>query len=122
MQKLYWRIDNHIVVQGQLFEAAEYLVPVLIASLLEVKEDFIKHTIFELLIQIVAGVPDQSEIVLDNFDLAERCRAKAREGLWILYKLLVDGDNIDKEAAFQILEQIETDSSRFETFLKVWGR
>jgi hypothetical protein len=48
--------------------------------------------------------------------LAERCRAKAREGLWIFYKELVDGDGTDSEAAFEILERIETDSSRLEAF------
>lgn len=117
-EELYWEIENSIFVQGQLFEAAEYLVPILIASLLEVQEDFIKTTILELLFQIVAGIPHEVEITLGNSQLGERCRAKAREGLWILYKLLVNGDSKDSTMAFEILEKIETDSFRLETFTK----
>jgi len=114
VEELEWKIDNNIVVQGQLFEAAEYLVPVLIVSLLEVPQGFIKNTFLELLFQIVAGVPDQSEVALGNYDLAERCREKAREGLWILYKELIDGDEVQCAFVFDVLERIETDSSRLE--------
>lgn len=118
VEKLYWKIENNVFVQGQLFEAAEYLIPVLIASLMEVKEEFIKIWILELIFQIVAGVPDQSEIALGNSGLGERCRAKAREGLWILYETLVNENSNNSELAFEILQRIETDSSRLETFLK----
>ena len=121
-EKLYWKIENNVFVQGQLFEAAEYLVPVLMASLMEVREDFIKTNIFELLFQIVAGEPHQYEIALGNSNLAEKCRAKAREGLWILYKELINGDNTSSEMAFEILQRIETDFSRLETFLKAKRR
>lgn len=114
-EELYWRIDNHVVVQGQLFEAAEYLVPVLMSSLLEINQDFIKYYVFDLLIQIVAGFPDRSEMALGNSEIRERCRAKAREGLWLLYNDLLFGKS---EAAAEIIEIIETDASRLETFLK----
>lgn len=117
-EKFYWQIENKAFVQGQLFESAEYLVPVLISSLLEVKEDFIKIWILEMLFQIVAGVPDQSEIALGNSELGERCRARAREGLWILYKILTNGNSENSGIASDILEIIETDSSRLEMFLK----
>jgi hypothetical protein len=118
-EELEWKIDNHIFVQRGLFEAAEYLVPVLIASLLEVPQGFIKNTILELLTEIVTGVPDQSEVALGNTALADRCRAKAREGLWILYKLFVDGDETQRILVFDVLEIIETDSSRLDAFSKV---
>ena len=118
-EELEWKIDNHIFAQRCLFEAAEYLVPVLIVSLLEAPQGFVKNTFLELLFQIVAGVPDQSEVVLGNFDLGERCRAKAREGLWILYKEFIDGDKVQSAFVLDVLEIIEIDSSRLEAFRKI---
>jgi hypothetical protein len=117
-EELEWKIDNHIFVQRQLFEAAEYLVPVLITALLEAKQDFIKLTIFRLLFEIVSGYPDQSEIALGNNGLADRCRAKAREGLWVLYQLFVGGNEVQRCFVFDVLEAIETDASRLEAFTK----
>jgi hypothetical protein len=112
---LYWKIENNVFVQGQLFEAAEYLIPILMASLLEISEDFVKCSVHELIYQIVAGVPHQHEMALGNVDLGKRCRSKAREGLWILYRELLSDGN---EMVYEILEKIETDSSRLEFFRK----
>jgi hypothetical protein len=112
------KIENNVYVQRRLFESAEYLVPVLIASLSEVSQGVIRNTFLSMLFEIVAGYPDQSEIALDNYELAERCRAKAREGLWVLYRLLVDGDEVQRLCVYDILEKIETDSSRLEAFVK----
>lgn len=112
---LYFDIENYVFVSGQLYESAEFLVPVLIASLLEVDKDFIKTAILELLFWIVSGKAAQSEVAFGNSELREKCRVKAREGLWIFYKELFGNH---QEAAIEIIEKIETDSSRLEFFLK----
>ncbi|HEY8561602.1 MAG TPA: hypothetical protein VIL74_14595 [Pyrinomonadaceae bacterium] len=117
-EELEWKIENHIFVQRCLFEAAEHLVPVLIALLPEVPQGFIKNTILALLFEIVSGYPDQSEIALGNDALADRCRVKAREGLWTLYQLFIDGDEVQRSFVFDVLEAIETDPSRLEAFTK----
>lgn len=120
-EKLESSIENHVFVQRGLFEAAEYLVPVLVASLLEVSQGFVINTILALLFEIVSGHPDQSEIDLGNSGIADRCREKAREGLWLLYKLFVSGDSTQKGFVFDILEVIETDRARLESFAKAIG-
>jgi len=117
-EALEWKIDNHVFVQRQLFESAEYLVPVLIAALPETPQEYIRDTILRLMFEIVAGFPAQSEVALGNDDLAERCRAKTREGLWILYKLFVAGDEPQRSIIYDVLEQVETDSARLEAFVK----
>lgn len=115
-EEAYWELDNGVVVQGQLFESAEYLIPVLIASLLEDNPKFIRDNILELLFQIVAGEVHEAELFSGGFtNLGDKCRKKAREGLWILYNELLYGN---KEAASEILEKIETNKERLETFLQ----
>lgn len=113
----YNKIEGYVFLPDQLFESAEYLVPVLIASLLEVPEGYLKTTVLELLFWIIsADGPDRNEVALGNVDLLEKCRAKAREGLWIFYREL---SSIHREAAFEILKKIETDHSRLEAFLRI---
>jgi hypothetical protein len=111
----YWDLENHVVVQGQLFEAAALVVPVLIAALLEERPRHIRIAVLELLFQIVNGQPHEEEIKRRNLDLTETCRMRAREGLWILYRELVHGE---RAAAKEVLEVIDVDRSRLMHFLE----
>ncbi len=115
-EKFYWQLENHVVVQGQTFEAAEHLVPVLVAALKAEMEQFVRSALLELLFQIVAYGPSQYEIELGNADLTARCRSSAREGVWTFYQLYLNGSAGDSEAAFEILKIIETDTERLEAF------
>ncbi len=105
----YWKIENHAVVQGQLFESAIQVVPCLLALLLEDRLRCIRISALELLFQIVAGEADEEEVLRGNADLGDACRAKAREGLWLLYRELLMGE---REAAREILEVIDPESER----------
>jgi hypothetical protein len=109
VQAQYWRLENHVVVQGQVFEAGLLLVPALLAGLTESSPSYVRIGLLELLFQIVNGTPHEDEIALGNTDLVERCRDRAREGLWLLYRELVSGQY---EAAFEVLEVIERDRDR----------
>ncbi|QTD50169.1 hypothetical protein [Sulfidibacter corallicola] len=113
-ENAYWKIENHVVVQGQLFESAEYVVPVLLTSLLQKQQKWVKISILELLFQIVSGEPHEEEISKGNRDLGERCREKAREGLWILYQEMMFGE---RYAAKDVLEVIEKDPHRLSSIL-----
>jgi len=113
----YWQLENHVVVQGQTFEVAEHLVPVLVAALLE--EDlptFVRFSLFNLLFQIVAYEPSHVEIELGNGRLTNRCQTLAREGLWTFYQIYLNGSDAESESAYDILEKIETDAERLEAF------
>lgn len=110
----YWKLENHVVVQGQLFEVAEFVVSVLIAALLEEKPRHVRISILELLFQIVTGESHEYEIRLGNADLHRKCRAKALEGLWVLYRELIFGE---REAAQEVIEAIETNADRLKSFL-----
>jgi hypothetical protein len=108
----YWKIDNHAVVQGGTFEVAEHLIPVLVAALNELKDLPARPCVLELIFQMVAYGSREP----DNPDLTERCRARAREGLWDLYRIFMEENDDHSEAAAIILEVIETDPERLAAF------
>jgi hypothetical protein len=114
----YWRLENYVVVQGNLFEVAEFVVPVLLAALQESSPRCVRISILELLFQIVSGGPHQSELALGNFDLARRCQAKTREGIWILYRELMQDHN---SGARDVLEVVETDQARLAHYMALIG-
>lgn len=115
----YWKLENRIVVQGQLFEVAEFVVPVLLAALLEPRPSWVTRGILELLLQIVLGECHEDEVALGNADLGDRCREKARQGLWVLYGELMRGE---RDSAREVIEAIELDTARLDTFIKAASR
>jgi len=111
----YWKLENVVVVQGQLYEAAVYVVPVLLAAIAVLEcPTFVRTTIFELLFQIVHGDSHEEEVLRGFTDLGDRCREKARHGLWLLFR---ETKSCHREAAIELLKTIEDDQSRL-TFLE----
>ena len=78
----YWNLDNRIVVQGSLFEAAEYVIPILL-NMLQNASDPIKASILELLIQMADGWNDKTEVSLGNTWLKDRCHREVQRGIAI---------------------------------------
>ncbi|WP_143020363.1 hypothetical protein [Sinosporangium album] len=115
----YWELENRVVVQGQLFEAAQYVVPALIVGLLEDLARPARHATLELLFQIVSGESHLSEVERGLPDLGESCRQRAREGLWVIYRELAVGLYAP---ARSILECVELDSIRLADFLERYSR
>lgn len=77
----YWRLENVVVVQGNLYEAALPCVTVLLAALRRAdRPAFVTCSLLELLFQIVNGEVHMDERTLGNLDLDKRCRRVAREG------------------------------------------
>ncbi|WP_019099918.1 hypothetical protein [Chromobacterium haemolyticum] len=113
-ENIYWQLENRIVVQGQLFQAAEFVVPVIIAALFENKARYIKISLLNLLYQIITGAPHEDEIKQGNINLTEKCIKSAREEIFVLYHELINGE---KECAKDIIEIIDTDRSRVDYFL-----
>src|SRR2546428_3629304 len=65
-KEAYWRLDNRVMVQGQLFQAAEKLVPAILAALQLDLSPSARHRLVELLTEIALGVPDKSEVIIGN--------------------------------------------------------
>jgi hypothetical protein len=115
---VYWKLENHIVVQGELFEAAEASTSVLVAALADERPRHIRIAALELLFQILSGQPSESKQTPTRPDLADRCRARAREGLWLLIRELVVGE---RAAATDVLELLN-EEERVKAFKECMGR
>ncbi|MDR5758465.1 hypothetical protein [Caballeronia sp. LZ035] len=108
----YWKIENRVVVQGQLFSSAIPVTSVLVASLLEKRSFSAKVMVFEILYQILSG-SDLSDDNKGESPILEKCHSMAREGLWLLYHEL---SGAHAEAALEILDLLELDRNRLNAF------
>lgn len=95
----YWRIENHAVVQGELFEVAEACVRVLVAAFADDRPRYVRISALELLFQILSGDSTDS-----NNPFSERCRNAAREGLWGLVREAIGGE---QEAGWDVLKLMD---------------
>jgi len=107
-EEAYWKLENHIVVQGTVYSAAEAATAILVAAFADHRPKEVKIDILNLLYQILSGLPAQSE----KYDLVERCRVRAREGLWLLVRELEEA-SITRDAVTDVLKLLKYDSDPF---------
>jgi hypothetical protein len=74
----YWRIDNTVVLQGTVYESACAAVPFIVEILRTAGSDPLRVAAYDLLIEIVRGVPDPAAPI-PNDQLAD-CRAAIAAG------------------------------------------
>ena len=115
LDERYWELENHVVIQGRLFQAAPPVVSVLMASLsCAERPDWVRVGLLDLLFQLVIGTSHESEIANGAHLLGPTCKKAARHGLWVLYRELVEGE---RDAAKDVLNQIEEDRDRLAATL-----
>jgi hypothetical protein len=103
----YWQLDNVVIVQGNLYESALPAVWAVFALLAGPLPGAARYRLVELLAEIAGGDTAQAETDAGNADLADRCRAALRDGLWTCYALLNDGDPRVRGAAVTLLGWLE---------------
>jgi hypothetical protein len=108
----YWGLENVVYVQGELFDAALPVVPVVLAALGDETSRPARLWLLEVLFQIVNGRSPESPT------LVERCRDAAREGLWTLYRELYYGH---AEAAQAVLDVLVPGSATTAEVLRARG-
>ena len=113
VEEAYWCLENHAVVQGQLFEVALHVVSVLMSALLDDSPVCVRIGILELLFQTLSGEAHASEPVQS---LGEQCRSLAREGMWLLYGELEADLAGHRAAALDVIKILELDSSKLAYF------
>ena len=72
----YWKLDNHVVLQGDLYEAAFHILPFLY-EVLESEVTSGRERIYDLLFEIANGYEAQEvscELNGENLSLTEACR------------------------------------------------
>jgi hypothetical protein len=112
----FWHLDNHVVLQGHLYEAAEYLIPFLISGTL-VGTPVGKWLCLDLLVEIAGGYSTtSSEPVLGSVELAIRCKVAVRRGLPVYYYYMESVDIRVRDCASLILAWVETEYQRLEWY------
>lgn len=75
----YWKIDNYAIIQGDLYEAAYYIIDPLMMALKEAKY---KAQILDLLTEIALGFAPETELIVINNEqvsLMEACHSKLKK-------------------------------------------
>lgn len=98
----YWRIDNTVVVQGRLFEAALPTAVCLLAALQECTP-IAQPFILELLVQIGAGEASAIELEKGNTALADNCIQELSRGTAMFFRLLETGTIEEKIHCIDLL-------------------
>jgi hypothetical protein len=109
--KEYWMLDNSIVVQGNLFSAAEAAAPFVVELAIN-NEDHVRVLALELLIQLAGGVTHSKELELGNDYLDVRCRKAVSKGLAFFYTLLDSSSEEIRDRAVELIGLTEDDSFR----------
>jgi hypothetical protein len=100
--KFFWRIDNTVVVQGQLYEAAEYTIPCVLAALHGATVAG-RWWLLHLLYQLGAGVSANEEVAAGNANLDKRCRAEVKLGTSMYFHYLEYGTVDERGHAADLL-------------------
>ena len=101
----YWSIDNEAVVQGTLYEAAEYTIPCLLRILFDC-EPVSRPKIFELLFHLGSGAgrAHSTEIELGNTNLTANCADLVKQGLAIYFYYLEVGTDEEQGYCADLLK------------------
>jgi hypothetical protein len=109
----YWRIDNEVVVQGELYEAAVPALGVLLSMSLDTASIHGLRAVVELVQQIVCGQSFASEVGrVPDSNIAQQCIAAAREGIWLLYSWLQHADADIRQCALLALDVVDDNVAR----------
>lgn len=113
--RAYWDLDNEVVAQGTIYEAAAKLTPAILAALdLEVTP-VARHHIVELLTEIALGKMDPKDRVADGPSVEDDIHRQIREHLDAVYALMSDVDPRVRRAVFHVLDAVEEDRERLST-------
>lgn len=104
----YWELDNRVVVQGQLFEAAEAVARELATRICSTGAS--KHGLsraLDLLVELAYGEADASEVAAGNAGLGARCRDEIRKGMQCLQVFVETGDDRAQAAFRDLVDRLE---------------
>lgn len=106
-KRSYWQLDNRVVLQADLYEAAYFVVPFLI-QLLDEKVAHGRDLIYDLVFEIANGYAPESvrcrTIEGDELSLKAACEREVRKGLPVFRRDLSDDDPRVKATSHDLLD------------------
>jgi hypothetical protein len=100
--RAYWKIDNVVVVQGSLFEAAIPTTACLLVGLVQCNE-IARPRVLELLVQLTAGEDSPEEVKLGRQGIAEECARMLRLAAGTFLSLLEYGTEEEQGYCIDLL-------------------
>ncbi|MEU5030807.1 hypothetical protein [Streptomyces milbemycinicus] len=107
-----YTLDNHLEIGTNLFEAAVPAVGVILAALAGEPSSLARRHLLDTLCHLVSGDSHATEQALGRTGLGDECRARAREGYWLIARIGLTGGADDAETAADICEFIDLDDER----------
>lgn len=101
----YWRLDNVVVLQGSVYEAAVAVLPAIVRTLVAGPE-IARRWCLELLLQIAGGWTDPAEAERTSRDLAEEARDALRPLVSIVLAFTNDPNRHVRETSFELAARI----------------
>jgi hypothetical protein len=98
----YWRLDNTVVVQGALYEAALPTTHCLVVGLASCTA-VARPRVLELLVQTAGGECSRVELEANNHDLPRACAAALRGALGTFLRVVELGTDIERALAVDVL-------------------
>lgn len=95
------RIEEHVFSQGTIYSVAEPTVSVMLAALVDDQPYWRSGRIADLLFYILNGSSQEEP------DLAARCLARAREGVWLLVRCALAEDGWGRDNLLETLELVD---------------
>lgn len=111
-QKSYWQLDNEVVLQSDLYEAAYFIIPILI-GMLQDRVSYGRDLIYDLLYEIANGYAP-ADIVCRTVDgqilpLMDACNRELKRGMDVFLRDSADGDPTVRDKSRELLSLLNPD-------------
>lgn len=110
----YWQLDNEVVLQSDLYEAAYFVIPFLIRFLSE-KVPHGRDRIYDLLYEIAHGdAPSTVTCRISDGEvvpLKQACAAELKKGLQVLLRDTSDADPLIRQKAKELIQLLPSDEA-----------
>lgn len=109
VESSYWKLDNHIVLQSDLYEAAFYVIPFMI-EILKSNHTIGRNYVYNLLIEICNGYAPKSSLCTyknEKIPLAEVCRLTIADEIDVYISEVSDVDSGFRKHALDLLLCLE---------------
>ena len=105
----YWKLDNHVVLQGDLYQSAFYVIPFMIEIIFS-KTQHSRGLAYDLLFEIANGfaVEDESCLYKDmELSLTDACKAAVSDGMCWYLEEVADMTSKYRENALDLIISLE---------------
>ncbi|MEV0492322.1 hypothetical protein [Streptomyces atratus] len=107
-----YTLDDHLELGTNLFEASVPAVSVILAALAGELSPMARGHFLITLSRMVSGESYSTEAALGRTHLGDECRARCREGLWVVGQAGLTGGADEAGMAADIFELVDIDEAR----------